>query len=63
MAEAKEKISLDYKVLKHINCKGVRPHQMMMKDPKGLSNPLLNNMDSSKAQSKLQKDVEKMKTT
>ena len=25
LAEQKEKISADYKILKHINCKGVRP--------------------------------------
>ena len=25
MAEHKEKLSSDYKIMKHINCKGVRP--------------------------------------
>ena len=60
MAENKEKLSHDYKVLKHINCKGIAPHKMMMKDPVGNANELLKNMDPSKAKAKLQKDVEAM---
>lgn len=31
MAENKEKLSLDYKLMKHINCKGVRPQLMAIK--------------------------------
>lgn len=58
--ENKEKISSDYKVLKHINCKGERPHQMMMKSPEAMQNELLKNMDPSKAGTKLQKEVEGM---
>lgn len=31
IAENKEKISADYKILKHITCKGVRPNKMLVK--------------------------------
>ena len=54
--ENKEKISSDYKVLKHINCKGERPHQMMFK--KVNENPLLANMDLNNVKTKLQKETE-----
>lgn len=60
VAENKEKISHDYKVLKHITCKGVRPHQMMMKSKESQQNDLLKNMDISKVETRLQKDVEAM---
>lgn len=31
VAENKEKVSTDYKILKHINCKGERPNKMLVK--------------------------------
>lgn len=34
VAEHKEKISTDYKILKHINCKGERPNKMLVKTAK-----------------------------
>ena len=55
LAENKEKVSLDYKILKHINCKGVAPQLMTVKTKR--ANPLLENMDMSKAETKLQKDI------
>jgi hypothetical protein len=51
--EHKEKVSHDYKVLKHINCKGERPHQMMMKSKEAMKNDLLKNMDLGSAETKL----------
>ena len=32
MAEHKEKLSSDYKIMKHINCKGPRPQMMAIKE-------------------------------
>lgn len=57
VAENKEKVSNDYKILKHINCKGEKPQLMTVKkrDAPGL----IGNMDISKQQTKLQKDIEK----
>ena len=51
LAENKEKVSTDYKIMKHINCKGERPQMMTVKskDAPGL----LNNMDINKQQTKL----------
>lgn len=43
MSENKEKISSDYKIMKHMNCKGVRPQLMAV--AKLSDNPLLQNMD------------------
>lgn len=60
VAENKEKISADYKILKHINCKGERPNKMLVKTKKTQENELLKNMDMSKSGSKLQKEVEGM---
>jgi adenine C2-methylase RlmN of 23S rRNA A2503 and tRNA A37 len=34
VAENKEKVSSDYKILKHINCKGERPNKMLVKTAK-----------------------------
>lgn len=58
MAENKEKVSTDYKILKHINCKGERPNKMLVKTLKTEQNELLKNMDFSKTESRLQKDVQ-----
>ena len=59
LAENKEKLSADYKIMKHINCKGQgnKPQLMTVKVDTG--NPLLNNMDMSKQETKLQKDIGK----
>jgi len=46
LAEQKEKISSDYKILKHINCKGVRPQMMTIKSKN--ANKLIQNMDIGK---------------
>lgn len=60
VAENKEKVSSDYKILKHINCKGERPNKMLVKTAKTQQNELLKNMDLSKTETKLQKEVEGM---
>jgi len=48
LAENKEKLSSDYKIMKHINCKGHggKPQLMTIKIETG--NDLLNNIDMSK---------------
>jgi len=53
----KEKVSNDYKILKHINCKGVRPNKMMVKTKATEQNELLKNLDLSKVDTKLQKEI------
>jgi hypothetical protein len=63
VAENKEKVSSDYKILKHINCKGERPNKMLVKTVKTQQNELLKNMDLSKTETKLQKEVEGMVKT
>lgn len=60
VAENKEKISTDYKILKHINCKGERPNKMLVKTAKTEENELLKNMDFSKTKSRLQGEVDKI---
>mmetsp|Transcript_3558 Transcript_3558/g.2336 ORF Transcript_3558/g.2336 Transcript_3558/m.2336 type:complete len:87 (+) Transcript_3558:566-826(+) len=51
LAENKEKVSTDYKVLKHINCKGERPQLMSIKVK--TENEIINNMDVSQHETKL----------
>ena len=48
LAENKEKLSSDYKIMKHMNCKGHggKPQLMTIKIETG--NDLLNNIDMSK---------------
>lgn len=58
IAENKEKMSTDYKILKHIQCKGERPNKMMVKTAATEANSLLANMDLSKHGTKLQKEIE-----
>ena len=60
LMENKEKVSSDYKILKHVNCKGEKPQMMTIKikDP---INQLIGNMDLSKAETKLQKDINKQR--
>lgn len=60
LAENKEKISTDYKILKNIKCKGGEPSMMTVKIES--SNPLLNNIDISKTETKLQKEIMKVKS-
>ena len=43
-----------------MNCKGERPNKMLVKTAKTQQNELLKNMDLSKSESKLQKEVEGM---
>jgi len=59
MQENKEKVSSDYKIMKHMNCKGVRPQMMAIQ--KQSDNPLLQNMDSTQQKTKLQRDIEAQK--
>lgn len=53
LAENKEKVSADYKIMKHIQCKGHggKPQLMTVKVETG--NPLLNNMNVNKTETKL----------
>jgi hypothetical protein len=60
LAENKEKVSTDYKILKHLSCKGEKPQLMTVKT-KDAQNTLIGNMDLSKAESKLQKDIIKQR--
>jgi len=60
LAEHKEKVSTDYKILKHVACKGEKPQLMTVKI-KEATNQLIGNMDISKAESKLQKDIMKQR--
>ena len=48
LAENKEKVSTDYKILKHLSCKGEKPQLMTVKT-KDAQNTLIGNMDLSKA--------------
>jgi len=59
MAENKEKLSSDYKIMKHILCKmhGGKPQLMTVRVD--TDNELINNMDMTKRETKLQKDITK----
>ena len=59
LAEQKEKVSSDYKILKNIKCKGVRPQMMTIKSKN--ANPLLQNRDIANEETKLQKEIGKKK--
>jgi len=48
--------------LKHINCKGVRPNKMMVKTKATQQNELLKNLDLSKVDTKLQKEINEMRS-
>jgi hypothetical protein len=52
LAEHKEKVSTDYKIMKHVACKGEKPQLMTVKNREA-TNQLIGNMDISKAESKL----------
>lgn len=55
MAENKEKMSTDYKIMKNMLCKGGEPSLMTIKVSTG--NPLLDNINVDKTKSKLEKDI------
>mmetsp|Transcript_41249 Transcript_41249/g.62791 ORF Transcript_41249/g.62791 Transcript_41249/m.62791 type:complete len:162 (+) Transcript_41249:515-1000(+) len=59
LQQDKEKLSSDYKILKNMKCKGGEPAMMTVK--KTSNNPLIDNMDIDKAQSKLQKEIHGIK--
>lgn len=57
MAQNKEKLSSDYKIMKHINCKGHGGKPQLMTVRVKTDNELINNMDMNKQETKLQKDI------
>ena len=57
MATNKEKLSADYKIMKHINCKGHGGKPQLMTVRTKTDNELINNMDMNKTETKLQKDI------
>lgn len=59
LAENKEKVSLDYKIMKNMKCKGGKPALMTIKIQ--TNNPLIDNVDIDKVETKLQKDIHKIK--
>lgn len=59
LAENKEKLSADYKIMKHINCKGHGGKPQLMTVKVATENELLNNIDINKQETKLQKEIGK----
>lgn len=59
MAEDKEKLSSDYKIMNNLKCKGGEPALMTIKVETG--NPLIDNMDISQTETKLQKEINSSK--
>lgn len=59
LAQNKERLSADYKILKHINCKGHGNKPQLMTVKVATGNELLNNIDINKQETKLQKDINK----
>jgi dynein assembly factor 2 len=57
LAEQKEKVSRDYKVLKNLDCKGGEPSLMTVRELTG--NPLVDNMELDHVETRLQKEIEK----
>ena len=57
MATNKEKLSADYKIMKHINCKGHGGKPQLMTVRTKSDNELINNMDMNKQETKLQKEI------
>lgn len=57
LAENKEKISRDYKIMKHMICKGDEPAMMTIRISTG--NPLIDNMNLENVETRLQKEIEK----
>lgn len=55
LAEHKEKCSTDYKILKHVKCKGGEPGLLQVKVE--MQNKLLSNVDADKHETKLQKEI------
>jgi hypothetical protein len=56
LAEHKEKCSTDYKILKHMMCKGGTPGLLQIKVEQ--RNKLISNADVAQHETKLQKDIE-----
>jgi hypothetical protein len=55
LAENKEKVSRDYKIMKNLDCKGGEPSLMTVKELTG--NPLVDNMDLDNVQTRLEKEI------
>lgn len=55
LAEHKEKCSADYKIMKHMNCKGGKPALLTIKV--ATENKLLANADVNKHETQLQKEI------
>lgn len=55
LGQDKERISKDYKVMKNLKCKGGEPASITVKID--TENPILNNLDTSKHETKLQKEI------
>lgn len=59
IAEHNEKVSSDYKILKHITCKGEKPRMMTIKVKNAAGGRgLLDSMDISKSKTALEKEIE-----
>jgi len=59
LAEAKESVSKDYKVMQKMKCKGAKPGLMTVKDQSKDTNKLLANLDASKHKTSMQKEIDK----
>ena len=55
LAEHKESISKDYKIMKNLRCKGGKPASITIKVE--TENPIINAMDISKHKTKLERDI------
>jgi len=55
LAETKESISKDYKLMQSLRCKGGKPASITVKVE--TENPILNSLDVAKHKTKLEKDV------
>jgi hypothetical protein len=59
LAQDKEKISTDYKIMSKMTCKGDEPSLMTIRVKTG--NPLIDNMELDSVDTRLQKEIEKTK--
>lgn len=57
MANDKEKVSTDYKIMKNLKCKGHNGEPALMTIKVETDNPLINNMDIEKVDSSLKKEI------
>lgn len=58
LAEAKENVSKDYKIMQKMKCKGAKPGLMTVKDTSAQTNKLLANLDASKHKTSMQKEID-----